>query len=109
MPWSTLATFGAVSAIRWLTWSVPPAVYMSLQNVPVGERGLKQSSASPLKPMSLPPMPSVTIAVSAPSWSNCGGLGPGVTPCGWVMWLVFAPEQLGSRSVRPRRPWARCA
>jgi hypothetical protein len=82
---------------------------MSLHGDPVGERGLKQSSARPLKPMSLPPMPSVTISVSAPSWSNCGGFGPGVTPWACVMWLVFAPEQLGSRSVTPRRGSARWA
>ena len=32
-----------------------------------------------MKPMSLPPICSVTVRVDAVSASNCGGFGPGVT------------------------------
>ncbi len=53
------------------------------------------------KPMSLPPMVTVTACVSARSESNCGGLGPGDTFWGWVMSSVSAPEQLASVSAYP--------
>ena len=59
----------------------------------------RQFSAMLVKPMSLPPMLKVTILVSASSASNCGGFGPGVTPCGAVMSSVSAPEQLTSRNA----------
>ena len=70
--------------------------------MPSGDR-LTQSSAMLEKPMSLPPIWSVTISVVAVSRSNCGGFGPsGDTPCGFVMSSVSAPLQLASCSVRPR-------
>jgi len=62
-----------------------------------------------VKPMSLPPICSVTSAVSVASELNWGGFGPGETFCVVVMWSVFAPLQLGSRSVRPSWGAARCA
>ena len=55
-----------------------------------------------VKPMSLPPICSVTICVSAVSALNCGGLaGPGVTSWGAVMSSVFAPLQETSASDAP--------
>jgi hypothetical protein len=39
----------------------------------------------PEKPMSLPPMVTVTATVSPESALNCGGFGPGETFWGWVM------------------------
>ena len=109
MPWSTAATFGAVAAMRRETSSCPPAVYLSLHGEPVDGCVTKQSCAMLEKPMSLPPIVSVTIDVSAVSESNCGGLGPGLTPCGCVMWFVFAPLQLGSRYSGKRSCcWVRC-
>src|SRR4051794_21883569 len=101
MPWSTDATFGAVSAIRRLISSTPFTTYLSWHGDPVGEV-LKQSFASDEKPMSLPPMPSVTSVVSAASASNCGGFGPGDTPCVAVMSPVSAPLQPGARRAGPR-------
>ena len=47
--------------------------------------------------MSLPPMLSVTSAVSADSELSCGGFGPGETFCVAVMWSVRAPLQVASR------------
>ena len=41
--------------------------------------------------MSLPPIVTVTSAVSAESESNCGGFGSGETPCAAVMSSVSAP------------------
>jgi hypothetical protein len=107
MPCSTDATFGPVAAMRSLTWSSPFATYLSLQGEPDDGCGLKQSSARLEKPMSLPPMPSVTSWVSASSESNCGGFGSGDTFCDCVMSPVSAPLQLGSRSGRPRLGAAR--
>src|SRR3954451_13826254 len=117
MPCSTWATFGAVSAIRRLTSSEPSGfVYMSLHGEPPGAVGdpagvrLKQSSAMLEKPMSLPPIVRLTFVVSASSESNCGGFGPGDTPCEVVMWLVFAPLHVGSRNAAvPSRPAAKWA
>jgi hypothetical protein len=64
--------------------------------------GAKQFSMISEKPMSLPPMPTVTSSVVAARLSNWGGFGPGVTPWGAVMSSVSAPLQLGSRkSVTP--------
>jgi hypothetical protein len=61
------------------------------------------------KPMSLPPIPSVTTSVPASRLSNCAGFGPGVTPCGSVMSPVSAPLQLGSRnSATPSASARRC-
>jgi len=55
------------------------------------------------KPMSLPPIWSVTIRVCFVSELNWGGFGPsGSTFCGLVMSSVSAPLQLGSVSSRPR-------
>ncbi len=48
--------------------------------------------------MSLPPIVTVTSAVSAVRRSNCGGFGPGETSCGAVMSSVVAPLQLASRN-----------
>ena len=61
------------------------------------------------KPMSFPPMVMVTASVSALSESNWGGLGPGVTPCAWVMSSVSAPEQVASVRVWPLLRAARLA
>ena len=114
MPWITVATFGAVSAMRRLTSSNPVHHVLVLAGRAAGAVGepagvrLKQSSAMPEKPMSFPPMPSVTSRVSAARRSNCGGLGPGSTPCSLVMWFVLAPLQLASRnSGKPRSGAAR--
>jgi len=64
---------------------------------------LVQSRAIPEKPMSLPPIWSVTMPVFFDSESNWGGFGPsGSTLCGLVMSSVSAPLQLGSVSARPR-------
>ena len=62
-----------------------------------------------MKPMSLPPICSVTICVSVVSALNCGGLGPGVTSCDAVMSSVFAPLHEASASERPSVAAARCA
>jgi hypothetical protein len=58
-----------------------------------------QVNATSEKPMSLPPMPRVTIPVVTLSASNWGGFGPGVTPCALSMWSVLAPLQLTSRKI----------
>ena len=64
---------------------------------------LAQSRPMLVKPMSLPPIWSVTMRVCFVSESNCGGFGPsGSTSCGLVMSSVSAPEQLASFSVIPR-------
>jgi hypothetical protein len=59
------------------------------------------------KPTSLPPIPNVTSWVLASRLSNWGGLGPGVTFCGDVMFAVVAPEQLASRNVVTCNVWAK--
>src|SRR2546423_15059183 len=98
----TCATFGAVAAIRRLTSSDPSGfVYLSLHGDPPGAVGdpagvrLKQSSAMPEKPMSLPPMVRLTFRVSASSELNCGGVGPGGTPSVAGLWSGFAPPPGG--------------
>ena len=80
MPSSTASTFGAVSAIRRLISSWPPTTYLSWHGWPEGLVD-RQSSAIDENPMSLPPICTVTSVLSALSESNCGGFGPGVTPC----------------------------
>ncbi len=97
MPSKTAATSGAAALIRSLISSRPFWTYRSRQGEPRRWK-VKQSSAMLEKPMSLPPMLIVTSSVSGWRLSNCGGLGPGVTPWGWVMSSVSAPLQLGSRN-----------
>jgi hypothetical protein len=61
------------------------------------------------KPMSLPPIWSVTMRVCFVSESNCGGFGPsGSTFCGFSMSSVSAPLQLGSLNTSPRLRAVRC-
>jgi len=109
MPLSTASTFGAVPAIRRLISSWPPATYLSWHGEPCGLSDT-QSCAIEENPMSLPPISSVTSAVSAVSESNCGGFGPGVTFCGAVMSPVLAPLHVGSaNSGYARVSCARCA
>ena len=96
MPWSTAATLGAVAAMRSLISSSPLTTYLSWHGVPE-LTGLEQFRAISVKPMSLPPMPMLTIRVFESSESNWGGLGPsGETFCGSVMSFVSAPLQLAS-------------
>ena len=51
------------------------------------------------KPMSLPPIVSVTRSVSVVSALNCGGLLPRGTDWDWVMSTVVAPPQEMSTNV----------
>jgi hypothetical protein len=70
----------------------------------------KQSSAMLEKPMSLPPIVSVTSSVSAVSASNWGRLGRGQTFWDCVMSSVSAPLQLMSRnSANASRRCTMCA
>jgi hypothetical protein len=62
-----------------------------------------------VKPMSLPPICSVTTRVSAVRALNCGGLGPGLTFWAAVMSSVLAPLHDTSASERPSCAAARCA
>src|SRR5450759_284317 len=98
MPCRTVATLGAVAVIRLLIWSLPPCTNWSWQGVPFGF-GVKQCTRMSKNPTSLPPICTVTNCVLASRLSNCGGLGPGVTFWGDVMFAVVAPEQLASRNV----------
>jgi hypothetical protein len=75
---SARTSFGSEASIWAASWSVPPAVYFSLQCAPPGS-GLRQSVAAPAKPASLPPMPTVTRSVVGVSRSNWAGL---VSPVG---------------------------
>ena len=103
MPWSTFATSGAVAWMRSLISSRPSCTKRSWQGVPSFAVALAHSSAMLEKPMSLPPIWSVTMFVVALRRSNCGGLGPsGETPWGFAMSSVSAPLQLASFSVSPR-------
>ena len=63
-----------------------------------------QFSATPTRPASLPPMPTVTSVVSRRSPLNWGGLVPpaGRSVWGWVMCLVWALPQLTSVNVAVR-------
>lgn len=54
-----------------------------------------------MKPMSLPPICSVTRPVLADRALSCGGLTPGRTSWGEVMSAVVAPPQLTSVSEAP--------
>ena len=98
-----------MAAILSLIWSSPFSTYLSWHGDPAFGVLLKQLWASEEKPMSLPPMPSVTSCVSAWSESNCGGFGSGDTPCDAVMSPVSAPLQLGSASVSESLVAVRCA
>ena len=80
--WIARTSFGSDSSICFASWSVPPAVYFSLQCAPSG-RGLRQSVAAPAKPASLPPMPTVTRSVVGVSRSNWAGF---VSPVGSPVW-----------------------
>src|SRR5215217_4076566 len=104
MPSRTASTFGAVLAIRRLISSCPPAVYWSLHGESVRGVSVTQSSAMLEKPMSLPPIVSVTATVFCESESNWGGFGPGSTFCVCVMWFVFAPRaaRVAELGERPR-------
>jgi hypothetical protein len=55
------------------------------------------------KPMSLPPIPSVTRLVRPLNAMSCGGLDPPVTCWGLVMSAVVAPLQLTSWNADKRR------
>ena len=79
---SARTSFGSDASIFCASWSVPPAVYFSLQFAPCGS-GLRQSVAAPEKPASLPPMPTVTRSVVGVSRSNWAGL---VSPVGKSSW-----------------------
>ena len=108
-PLRTAATFGAVAAILSASVSWPLTTYLSRHGWANG-LAVAQFSRMLVKPMSLPPICSVTICVSAVSALNCGGLaGPGVTSWGAVMSSVFAPLQEASASERPSAAAARWA
>ena len=66
--------------------------------VPVGENASSwaHSSATPIRPASLPPMPTVTSWSVADKALNCGGLVPNGTDWGWVISSVVALPQLTS-------------
>lgn len=68
-----------------------------------------QFSMISVNPMSLPPIVTETTLVPALSPLNCGGFGPGVTPCDSVMSTVVAPLQLTSVSVSDFAAAVRCA
>src|SRR5260221_8838900 len=108
MPCSTAATFGAVAAIRSAIWSLPPESYLSLQGVLNGLT-VTQLRAISEKPMSLPPIVSETLVVSASSELNCGGVVSSSVFCGVVMSAVFPPLQLGAGRGRPLAGAARGA
>ena len=75
--------------------SSPPTTHRSWHGVPAGV-ALKHDVAMSTKPMSFPPISRVTSWVWALRRSNCGGFGPGVTFCGFVMSSVVAPLQVAS-------------
>ena len=108
IPWRTAATFGAVAAILSASVSWPLTTYLSRHGCANG-LAVAQFSRMLVKPMSLPPICSVTTCVSAVSALNCGGFWPGVTSWGAVMSSVFAPLQEASVSVRPSAAAARWA
>lgn len=58
--------------------------------------------------MSLPPIPTVTSWVEAPSARYCGGLVPPLTVCGAAKSRVCAPLQLTSVSRAPVAVATRC-
>src|SRR4051794_16221215 len=82
--------------MRWEISSPFAVTYLSWHGVPE-LLWLKQSSAMPEKPMSLPPIVIVTSVVVGVRRSNCGGLGCGDTPRGAGMSSVSAPEQGAAR------------
>jgi hypothetical protein len=94
-------------SIRCSSWSVPPAVQRSRHGVPNGV-GLTQLWTISPKPMSLPPIPTVTSWVPGPSASYCGGLTPFEVCCGAARSRVCAPLQLTSVSWAPERSATRC-
>jgi hypothetical protein len=73
MPCRTAAIFGAVAAILSASVSRPLTTYLSRQGCANGF-AVAQFCRMLVKPMSLPPICSVTIWVSAVSALNCGGL-----------------------------------
>ena len=75
IPASTAATFGAVAAIRLRSSSWPLRTYLSWHGRPNGF-AVWHSVRISVKPMSLPPICSDTIRVSAAIESNCGGFVP---------------------------------
>ena len=64
-----------MAAIRACNWSTPPAVYRFLHGDPSGLLRLAcaQSLMMPEKPMSLPPICTVTSAVFDVTALSCGG------------------------------------
>jgi len=94
---------GEVAAMRSAIVSWPLTTYLSWQGWPNGE-AVAQFSMISVKPMSLPPICSVTVRVDAESASNCGGFGPGVTSWDCVMSSVVAPLHEASAS-----DWPSCA
>ena len=102
MPCSTAAIFGADSAIWSVSLSPPPGLAkFERQAVPIGSSRPSPMHvvAAPTRPTSLPPMPTVTSAVSLVSAENCGTLAPPVTACEPSMSFVVADEQLTSRNA----------
>src|SRR3954454_21072641 len=101
----TAAIFGAVAAI--LSW--PLTTYLSRHGWANG-LAVAQFSRMLVKPMSLPPICSVTICVAGVRALSCGGFaGPGVTSCDAVMSAVVAPLQEASARERPSAAAARWA
>src|SRR6266536_3089377 len=98
MPCRTAATFGPVRAIAAASWSVPPEVYWSLHGELNGLRTLSSAHVVTMsaKPMSLPPICTVTSDVPVVRALNCGGLVPSGTDSEPSMSVVSAPWQLMS-------------
>jgi hypothetical protein len=113
MFWTAVAIAGANASMRAAIWSTPPVTYLRTHGVWNGST-LTQLSATPMRPVSLPPIVIVTSVVSALSASSCGGAGGRSSPrklsdCGEVRSRVSAPLQVTSRSVvTPSRAPSRC-
>ena len=103
MPWSTAATFGAVAAILSASVSWPLTTYLSRHGCANG-LAVAQFSRMLVKPMSLPPICSVTICVSVVSALNCGGFvtGGDVLGRGHVVGLRAAAGGVGQRAAECR-------
>ncbi len=85
-------------AIAAASWSVPPEVYWSLHGELNGLRTLSSAHVVTMsaKPMSLPPICTVTSDVPVVRALNCGGLVPSGTDSEPSMSVVSAPWQLMS-------------